>query len=405
MEGGSTVAGVAADRSVRVLHVDDTIVVIDKPSGLLSVPGLEPGSAPRTTKRKRGAEYWLDALTEFAKSADVFLAELLDIKDLRSIPRRLDKFERFVERNSRRLTAPADATAVAQAWHLLDGHASALEADDEAAAPEGPSALTVVRALFSASQAPGETIHAVHRLDYETSGVLVFARTRHAASDLGAAFRRDALHLRKDAPVTAPAGSKHNALAASSSVDPPGDDGAQAASSEPIPSIAESAHEAEPRATEGLFVAKIYEAVVRGAVAGPAGEWSWAIAKDDDARALDGKPRYRCVDDGAAGGGVDDEAGGDVAAAKRALTKYEVISVDSSESAITTRLRLTPATGRSHQLRVHCLKAGTPIVGDPLYGPPHAEGSTQRLLLHAASLTLRHPKTADLRTYLAQTPF
>jgi 23S rRNA-/tRNA-specific pseudouridylate synthase len=33
-----------------------------------------------------------------------------------------------------------------------------------------------------------------------------------------------------------------------------------------------------------------------------------------------------------------------------------------------TRLALTPITGRTHQLRVHCAAMGFPIVGDPVYG-------------------------------------
>lgn len=34
----------------------------------------------------------------------------------------------------------------------------------------------------------------------------------------------------------------------------------------------------------------------------------------------------------------------------------------------TTLLELTPETGRTHQLRVHCAASGWPILGDPLYG-------------------------------------
>lgn len=55
-----------------------------------------------------------------------------------------------------------------------------------------------------------------------------------------------------------------------------------------------------------------------------------------------------------------------------------------------TRVRLTPETGRSHQLRVHMLSMGHPILGDPLY----AEGPARehpRLMLHAESLRVRHP--------------
>mgnify|MGYP000739347211 CR=1 FL=1 len=48
---------------------------------------------------------------------------------------------------------------------------------------------------------------------------------------------------------------------------------------------------------------------------------------------------------------------------KPAVTEWKVIKTGGGE----TRLRLTPKTGRSHQLRVHCLSIGHPILGDPLY--------------------------------------
>ncbi len=56
-------------------------------------------------------------------------------------------------------------------------------------------------------------------------------------------------------------------------------------------------------------------------------------------------------------------------------------------------LQALPKTGRTHQIRLHCLHAGYPVVGDPLYGPPGTDGP---LMLHARKLTFRHP--ADGRT-------
>ena len=56
-----------------------------------------------------------------------------------------------------------------------------------------------------------------------------------------------------------------------------------------------------------------------------------------------------------------------------------------------TLLSLTPHTGRTHQLRVHCassLGLGCPIKGDRLYGHP-----ADRLYLHAAGLSFVHPAT------------
>lgn len=71
-----------------------------------------------------------------------------------------------------------------------------------------------------------------------------------------------------------------------------------------------------------------------------------------------------------------------------ALTKYEVLG-ESEEYAL---MRLSPETGRTHQIRVHLKAIHHPIVGDALYAPnrPHALG-IRRLALHAYSLDLPLP--------------
>ncbi len=51
-------------------------------------------------------------------------------------------------------------------------------------------------------------------------------------------------------------------------------------------------------------------------------------------------------------------------------------------------LEAVPRTGRTHQIRVHLAAHGTPVAGDPLYGPPGAPRDAERLQLHAASLGL-----------------
>lgn len=70
----------------------------------------------------------------------------------------------------------------------------------------------------------------------------------------------------------------------------------------------------------------------------------------------------------------------------------------------TTRLRLTPVTGRSHQLRVHMAALGHPILGDPLYATGPAR-DFPRLMLHAESLRLRHPDGGRGMTFSARCPF
>lgn len=74
-------------------------------------------------------------------------------------------------------------------------------------------------------------------------------------------------------------------------------------------------------------------------------------------------------------------------------TRWRVLSHNASDQ--TTRVELEPVTGRSHQLRVHLLALGHAIVGDALYASPRVQGMAARLLLHARSLELNHPVSAQ----------
>ncbi|MSR33987.1 MAG: RluA family pseudouridine synthase [Phycisphaerales bacterium] len=58
----------------------------------------------------------------------------------------------------------------------------------------------------------------------------------------------------------------------------------------------------------------------------------------------------------------------------------------SSQPCRCTRFRLQPLTGRSHQLRVHLLALGQPILGDDLYAPDEVKTFATRLCLHASEL-------------------
>ncbi|MCC2617946.1 bifunctional tRNA pseudouridine(32) synthase/23S rRNA pseudouridine(746) synthase RluA [Aestuariibacter halophilus] len=60
-----------------------------------------------------------------------------------------------------------------------------------------------------------------------------------------------------------------------------------------------------------------------------------------------------------------------------------------------TLMSLTPITGRSHQLRVHMLSLGHPILGDRLYAHEQALAMAPRLQLHACELGLTHPRTGE----------
>lgn len=73
---------------------------------------------------------------------------------------------------------------------------------------------------------------------------------------------------------------------------------------------------------------------------------------------------------------------------KPAVTDWRVLKDQESE----TRVRLYPRTGRSHQLRVHMVALGHPILGDPLY----ADGTDRdypRMMLHSEELRISHPES------------
>lgn len=72
---------------------------------------------------------------------------------------------------------------------------------------------------------------------------------------------------------------------------------------------------------------------------------------------------------------------------KKAATEVSVISRQDK----TTMVALVPATGRTHQLRVHLKHLGHPILGDRIYG---SSVSASRLMLHAERLKLNLPSGA-----------
>jgi tRNA pseudouridine32 synthase/23S rRNA pseudouridine746 synthase len=74
---------------------------------------------------------------------------------------------------------------------------------------------------------------------------------------------------------------------------------------------------------------------------------------------------------------------------KAAHTRYQVLERDEARNC--TRLLLEPVSGRTHQLRVHMLSIGHPMLGDQLYSPPEIQAQAPRLLLHAQHIELTHP--------------
>ena len=120
------------------------------------------------------------------------------------------------------------------------------------------------------------------------------------------------------------------------------------------------AHKKFGAAFEAGTVEKVYLAVVEGQLDGDEGTVDMPLAKVSTRES-----GWRMVGD---------------ARGKAASTHWQVVERIGARALV----RLTPATGRTHQLRVHMASGvGTPIVGDPVYGK-----AGEPMLLHASSLRL-----------------
>lgn len=201
-----------------------------------------------------------------------------------------------------------------------------LHADHEIVVLNKPSGLLSVPGkgpeladcLLSRLQAVYPDALLVHRLDRDTSGVMVFALTAHAQRHLGLQF-------------------------------------------------------------EKRQVRKTYVARVAGEMTDPKGEVDLPLAVD-----WPNRPKQH----------VDYENG------RPAQTEWKVLKRGNGE----TRVRLFPKTGRSHQLRVHMLALGHPVLGDPFYATGPARDHP-RLMLHSENLRLRHPDGGKGLSFRAPAPF
>jgi tRNA pseudouridine32 synthase/23S rRNA pseudouridine746 synthase len=141
-----------------------------------------------------------------------------------------------------------------------------------------------------------------------------------------------------------------------------------------------AAHVAISRQFELRQVQKSYIARVFGRIANQQGEINLPLICD-----WPNRPMQK----------VDFEQG------KKALTHYRVLSYDQDS----TLVELTPVTGRSHQLRVHMLSIGHPILGDRLYAHEQALKASERLSLHARMLTVTHPVSNVTLALTTECPF
>lgn len=97
---------------------------------------------------------------------------------------------------------------------------------------------------------------------------------------------------------------------------------------------------------------------------------------------------------------------------KPARSRYRVVErfykgLDDGTRLPLTRVELTPETGRTHQLRIHCQHLGHPILGCDLYGGLLLPGTekTPRLMLHASELDFVHPLSGELIKARNTSPF
>lgn len=209
----------------------------------------------------------------------------------------------------------------------LEPYLSVLHVDDDILVIDKPSGLLSVPGKAAEHsdcvEARAQTVHPeariVHRLDMDTSGVMILAMNAKAHRHLGLQFER--------------------------------------------------------RKTEKTYVAEVW-----GVVADDEGDVDLPLICD-----WPNRPKQM----------VSFEHG------KSALTRWKVVK----RLEETTRVRLMPYTGRSHQLRVHMLALGHPIIGDRFYAEGEALMASDRLALHAESLELHHPSNGERKIYLAECPF
>ena len=269
----------------RVLYADEYIMVVDKPAGMLSVPGKAES-----------------VRSEFSDSANI-----------------------SVEEYFANLQLPTNSQLPTEQFTIGEADNSKLKTQNS------------------------KFLKAAHRLDMDTSGLLVLARTEQAYVELQRQFASRETVKRYEAVLSGVPTQNSKLKTQNSSAQPSG----------------------------------CLEAI------------SLPLIAD-----INDRPRQR----------VDMEHG------KPSLTLYNIVEVRAVDAntavAYTTKkvdkgrtlVHLYPKTGRTHQLRVHCAHPqglACPILGDPLYGIERAD----RMYLHAAELTFRHPVTGETMHFLSPSGF
>ncbi|MCF2613616.1 RluA family pseudouridine synthase [Leyella stercorea] len=269
----------------RVLYADEYIMVVDKPAGMLSVPGKAES-----------------VRSEFSDSANI-----------------------SVEEYFANLQLPTNSQFTTEQFTIG-------EADN--------SKLKIQNSKF---------LKAAHRLDMDTSGLLVLARTEQAYVELQRQFASRETVKRYEAVLSGVPTQNSKLKTQNSSTQPSG-----CLEAISLPLIADINDRPRQRVDmeHGKLALTLYNIV--------------------EVRAVDANT----------------------------AVAYTTKKVDKGR----TLIHLYPKTGRTHQLRVHCahpLGLACPILGDPLYGIERAD----RMYLHAAELTFHHPVTGETMHFLSPSGF
>ncbi len=161
----------------------------------------------------------------------------------------------------------------------------------------------------------------------------------------------------------------------------------QATSGLMVLGLTKNTHDALSLSFENREVCKTYEALVYGIIRENCGTIDLPMRLD-----ISNRPHQT----------VDFENG------KNAVTQWEKLSIENRYGTKCTRLKLTPLTGRTHQLRVHCAYGlGHPIVGDSLYGDTAQDeiANVPRMMLHAKTLSFTHPISKEALSFELKAPF
>ncbi|KAG7346436.1 pseudouridine synthase [Nitzschia inconspicua] len=427
-------------RKISIIHEEEEFVVINKPFNLRSVPGHakndttldedvarqdgkndkrkrkrqqtsysndepkddEDSSRPEGNPRRTAQEAWVLALNSLPKdfaaisqvpsnlSAEHSALMTRVVSDLvksshSSIPRKRNLFVKYIQRNQKRLlrgvsvSTPTELDLVANELHeVIQARMKDYMNLPQATSPE-ESALGQLENLHGTRNVGGRgAFHVVHRLDCETSGVMVFAKSRAAASFLCKAWRAESHKVSNSDVADAKAPGVEKVYVAMVREWPPYHQRNETSGMIDIP--------LEPSKTERL---------------------KWQVADSSNARAKPSQTKWKVLSHNQILPDwydvIYESANGD----------KSVLGEDSKMKTKMTGLilELRPLTGRTHQLRVHCAHIGSGIVGDSLYGkdrisdtylydPNNAcnnEEDGPRLMLHACELTFPWPRNEHVK--------